>query len=175
MITENWKPIDGFEGSYEVSDLGRVRSLDREVTMLSRWGKPVTKRLRGRLLSLHKNPKGYPFVFLGGGNIRPVHRLVAHAFVPGEGPVVNHLNGIRDDNRAVNLEWTTVSGNNLHAFRELRRAPTRTRQIMLTGDSYGMVFPSIRAAAQAMGWSYQSLYWALNEKGAFKGWGLAYV
>ena len=105
---------------YEVSSLGRVRSYARTIT--KKDGKEYS--LKGQILSANRNIRnGYLSVQLGAGNREYVHRLVAIAFVQGfdDGMTVNHKNGVRDDNRAENLEWVTQGENVAHSFRELGR------------------------------------------------------
>lgn len=112
-IEEIWKDIAGFEGIYQVSDQGRIRrikyyyrgrrpkSTDGIIAIsMDTWGYPK--------LMLSKNSKAVP---------RRVHRLVAMAFVsnPNDKKTVNHKNGIKTDNRAENLEWSTMVENNIHA------------------------------------------------------------
>lgn len=107
-----WRNIRGYEGLYQVSNLGRVRSLDRVVmtTMNCRHYKSV-------ILTPTYNDSGYLIVSLSkNGEITPhrVHRLVAEAFIPNlEGkPCIDHINGVRDDNRVENLRWCTKLENN---------------------------------------------------------------
>lgn len=114
-----WKPIKGYEGLYEVSDTGEVRSLDRDV--LCKNG--VTKHLRGKVLQ-HAYLYGYPLVTLWKGNksrSQQVHRLVADAFLTRPDNenvyVVDHKNGVKTDNRVQNLEYVTYAENNLRAYR----------------------------------------------------------
>ena len=100
-MKEEWKPILGYEGYYEVSNLGRVRSLDR-VVHNSRYGDMIIK---SRFLKFGYNKKGYLGVHLckgGTNNTLRVNRLVAMAFLPNpeNKREVNHKNGIKDDNRA---------------------------------------------------------------------------
>jgi hypothetical protein len=117
---ENWKPVVGYEGAYEVSDLGRVRSLARVVMAANRWGSCTPRRVGGRVLRGTDNGRGYLCVQLCGSGYRMpqlVHRLVAEAFVPTcEGKqFVNHKDGVKTNNAAANLEWATRSENMLHA------------------------------------------------------------
>lgn len=109
-MTEEWRPIKGYEGVYEVSNLGRVRSLDR-LDSLGRRTKGVVKKLRAT-----KND-GYVRVELklnGKKDGRLVHRIVAETFIPNpqHKPTVNHINHVRDDNRVENLEWATPTEQN---------------------------------------------------------------
>ena len=118
-MLEKWVQIEGYEGFYEVSDHGNVRSMERVVPRLKQG---VLQQLRRKSspLQSHKNHKGYPEVTLTKGAVRNcfrVHRLVATAFCPnGPQEHVNHINSIRDDNRAENLEWCTAQENVAHAI-----------------------------------------------------------
>lgn len=111
-MEEVWKDVQGFEGRYQVSNMGRVRGLDR-------WSLDDRPHfVKGRMLKLSINKvKGYLRVSLSDGRRNykhyEVHRLVALHFVPGykEGLVVNHINEIKTDNRAENLEWCTYQYN----------------------------------------------------------------
>ena len=113
-MAESWLPVVGFEGCYEVSDLGRVRSLDRTV---NRCGHAV--RLRGRQLSMGGvHPSGHIYVHLhadGRDATHQVHRLVMAAFVGPcpEGMEVRHLNGDPADNRLENLTYGTRAENSV--------------------------------------------------------------
>jgi hypothetical protein len=101
-MNENWRPIPGRAG-YEVSDLGRVRSIDRLVMKLACDG-PAPHRLKGRVLKPGPTSRGYLTVGLPGGTAL-VHRLVLTAF-SGECPdgfEAGHRNGDKTDNRLANL------------------------------------------------------------------------
>lgn len=111
---EQWKPVVGFEGSYEVSDQGQVRSLDR-VIMRSNG---ISQTLRGQMLKPCLNRAGYPHVNLSGRN-RKVHHLVLEAFAGSrpEGMEACHGPGGQTDNRLANLRWGSKSENNLDQVR----------------------------------------------------------
>ena len=112
MMEEIWKDVKGFEGRYQVSNMGRVRSLDRWTNHEHPY------LLKGRMLNPSMNKrKGYLRISLSDGSRNykhyEVHRLVALHFVPGykDGLVVNHNNEVKTDNRADNLEWCTYQYN----------------------------------------------------------------
>lgn len=110
-----WRTAPGYEGIAEVSDLGEVRTLD-SIRVGTRRGRINQQFRAGTVLSPHLNHAGYEVVAPKIGATRRkvfVHRLVALAFVPGyeEGLSVNHINGVKTDNRAVNLEWVSLARN----------------------------------------------------------------
>lgn len=120
---EIWKDIEGYEGYYQVSNRGRVRSLDRENTKPSN-GQVCS--IKGRVRRLMRTPRGYDYMFLSKGGKKKgifVHRLVAHAFCDGyaDGLVVNHIDCVTHNNIPSNLEWVTRGENNKHSFRTGRR------------------------------------------------------
>lgn len=133
---EVWRDIPGWEGLYQVSNQGRIRSIRVKVT------KPF-------------DAKGYKVATLHSGDRKEragVHRFVAQAFLPNpEGKEqVNHKNGDRSDNRVENLEWVTCQENNIHRCRVLNGGggrPERAVVCLTTGEW----FQSITAAADATG------------------------
>lgn len=123
---ERWRPIVGFEGYYEVSNFGDIRSVDR---IVPRDGIRGDMARKGQVRKPHVTPKGYLRVQLTqGGESRnfQVHRLVAEAFIPNpeNKPEVNHRNGNKRDNYIGNLEWATPSENQTHAYALGLKRPT---------------------------------------------------
>lgn len=113
---EEWKDIKGYEGIYQVSNLGRVKSLERIVLRNNKYDIHLKEKI------LYQGIRsGYKVVFFKKDGIRKsyqVHRLVAEAFIPNTDnkKQVNHINGIKIDNNCFNLEWTTPKENIKHAY-----------------------------------------------------------
>lgn len=116
MISEIWKDIPGYEGRYQASDQGRIRSLDRVVQSKNRYtGKPFDRHIKGRILRPGRfTSSGHVSVILGHKAwCSPVHTLVMLTFVGPcpKGMEVCHNNGIASDNRLENLRYDTRSEN----------------------------------------------------------------
>lgn len=119
LVDEIWKDVPGFEGMYEVSNLGRVRSLPHLVRGRCKNGTEFLRMSPGRVLRPGAQKKsGHLSVAIGRGNSRLVHQLVLEAFVgprpkakPGSLIDVLHINGDPTDNRLVNLKYGTRGEN----------------------------------------------------------------
>lgn len=112
-----WKDIKGFEGYYQISDQGQVKSLERQIT--DSVGHIYI--VRERIIKPWKAGRGYFAVTLsknGKTKASYVHLLVAMAFIsnPNNFPTINHINGNKLDNSVGNLEWVSYSYNNQHAY-----------------------------------------------------------
>lgn len=131
MREENWKYVIGYEGIYEVSDMGNIRGVTRLSTQGNRWGRKHSSKLSGMNMKASTHHTGYKVISLhknGTSKQYRVHRLVMEAFCGlASGRIVNHINLIRGDNRVENLEWTDHTGNAKHAKENAR---------ILSGESH---------------------------------------
>ena len=120
-MIEEWKTIPGTGDLYQASTLGRIRSLDRIIVKLNRWGYMGELKKKGRVLTPWPDCNGYAVIYIAYPGRREainVHRLVAVTFLEGSGDGldVNHKDGIKANNRPENLEWCTRKENMAHAL-----------------------------------------------------------
>ena len=157
---ENWKAIAGYEGIYEVSDLGRVKSLNYNRTGTEKILKP------------QNNTRGYLQVCLrkyGQRKFLLVHRLVAEAFIPNTNNLttVNHKDEVKTNNVASNLEWMSVKDNNNYGTRNKRAGEALSKQVQMFDKSTGELlatFPSICEAEMITGIAHQNISTCCNGK-----------
>ena len=150
MIEEIWRSIDGYEGLYEVSNTGLIRSLDRFVGNRN--------RIKGKILSIKIEKNGYCSVALfkyGKMKRYLVHRLVARAFIPNPDnlPQVNHKNEDKSNNNVDNLEWCSIEYNINYG--------TRTQKAISTKVKNGYYVPEF--VGFGLGYKeYQNKYRSIN-------------
>ena len=136
-MSEEWRSVVGYEGLYEVSNTGQVRSLDRYV-------KGKSYRLhKGKVLSPGKNSRGYLSAVLsynGKHKAITVHRLVAEAFLPNPDnlPEINHKDEDKTNNSVDNLEWCDRSYNNNYGTRKDKERDTKIKNGYWTGLRSGL-------------------------------------
>ena len=151
-MSERWRDVAGYEGRYQVSDQGRVKSF--------KWNKE-------RFLKPSMDKDGYLLVTLCAGGKRKtlkVHRLVCEAFHenPDNKPQVNHINEIKTDNRASNLEWCTCKQNVNHGSRN-ERVSKPVGQYSLDGKLIKL-WPSTMEAERQAGFNHGNISQVANGK-----------
>ena len=118
-----WLPILDYEDFYEINNSGIIRSINRTITCRSKSGSTLQRFFKGKVIYQHLGKRdGYYLVTLckhGTQHTFAVHSLVAKHFIPNPNnlPEVNHINGIKTNNCVDNLEWSTESENQKHAYR----------------------------------------------------------
>lgn len=161
---EIWKDIAGYEGLYQVSNLGRIKSLERQIFMQRHDGMEFWYTRKERIRIPFDN-QGYWNICLNKDKAETtyqVHRLVAETFIanPGNKPCVNHIDGDKKNNKVENLEWVTYSENAKHAVKiglvdkeslieRSTRGSAKTAKHVVCDDS-GEVFKSTFAAIKRL-------------------------
>ena len=167
MKNEEWRDVVGYEGLYQVSSEGHVKSLER--TYIDKIGRE--RYVKERILKPVLTHYGYLRIDLcasGKRKMFSVHRLVCQAFHenPENKLDVNHINENKTDNRACNLEWSTRIENNNHGTRNARIAETKSKpvgQCTLDGELI-KVWPSPHEAERRAGFDHSAISKVANGK-----------
>ena len=172
MIDELWKEIPGYEGQYEVSNLGRIRTCANRITINSKghirhWKQRI---MRTRYGSTDRRPDGVrdeSIILYRDGKPKTwrVHQLVALAWCSGysEGMTVNHKDCNHLNNRADNLEWITRQENITHAIAN-GRFSSHYKPVTIKVDGKMRQFPTMKEASLALGKHQYYVYGKLRTK-----------
>ena len=163
-MEEIWKPIAGYEGRYEVSNLGRIKSLAHDVEQLNKYGTVSITHRKERIIIARCNYHGYPYVTLWYGIRKKsysVHHLVATAFLPNPDnlPCVNHKDEDKTNNHVENLEWCNHKYNNCYGTR-LSRIIDKNKRPVAKYDTDGRLiatYPGVKDAAKDSTVSWQMI------------------
>lgn len=164
-MEENWKDIAEYEGLYQISDQGRVKSLNYNHTNTERILKPAKRKDGYLIINLHKEGKMKTYL---------VHRLVAKAFIPNNNLFkidINHKDEDKTNNNASNLEWCTRAENNNYGTRNERSAKAQINgirskaviQYTLAGKPIAL-FPSVMEIERRLGFSNGNIAKCCNGK-----------
>lgn len=186
-MKEVWKPIPGYEGFYEASDKGRVRSVERIIVLKDKLGKDrpcvhksrilkpcertyIRSNIKPRkqvVLCVHPNKKSYD-----------VHRIIASTFVPNPNnyDTVNHIDGDQFNNTPSNLEWISKADNNRHAFKNnlihtqklIAKLDPATKEIL-------KVYPGEAEACRRIGISQGKIRTAMQNNRKLRGFYWKYI
>jgi len=186
-MKEVWKEIKGYEGYYEVSNYGNVRSMDRVIVLKTKDGKDRPCNFKQRILKNNiENPnkhniksRYYVAFSKNGKRVRFYnHRLVAEHFIPNpkNKEQVNHIDGDPFNNRVDNLEWVTRKENIKHAFdNKLIKTEKPVRQLdKITGKEIN-VYKSESEACRQMGVNQTKVLRAIQRNGTCKGYKWEYI
>lgn len=153
-MEEIWKDVVGYEGLYQVSNLGRVKSCKKLIIRKNKGNFILKEKIMKNsvtgygyyMVNLYKNGKYTHFL---------VHRLVALAFIPNplNKPCINHIDAVKTNNKTNNLEWVTYGENNLHALKNnLKDFSKRSfRVAQIYDNNIVAIFSSIREAEKKTG------------------------
>lgn len=147
MFKEIWKDINGYDGYYQVSNVGRIKRLQRD-TLVRHPTKPYYRHLQELILSPNSDKDGYLTITLSANgmekNVR-IHRLVGVAFLENHNGYdqINHKDGNKRNNNVSNLEWCDCKYNQLHAWKTGLKKTLKIAQISSCGNNIINIFNSL--------------------------------
>ena len=146
-MNEQWSDIYGFEGLYQISNFGQLKSVDR-VVYINHPTKPYYRNIKGRILTPNKDKDGYLVYTLTNGELEKnmkIHRLVATAFVENSYGYeqVNHIDGNKANNTVENLEWCNNLYNQIHAYKIGLKRTQPIAQVEINTYKIIKIFPSL--------------------------------
>ena len=155
---EEWKDIPGYEGLYQASTEGRIRSLPKP-SRIRRGNKIVPFTYPGKIISVSQTKKGYLMTALfkeGKLKSYTIHRLIANTFIPNPEnlPQINHKNEIKNDNRVCNLEWCTNLYNRNYGT---NKDNFKKKVIRVSESGEEVVYNSVTEGAKANGMNKTSV------------------
>ena len=158
VICEEWRPIAGYEGIYEVSNMGRIKSLDRVISQTNRYGTQTDHVYKGKILKESVGNNGYLHIDLhkdGKTKRVLIHRLVASHFLEKQdgADVINHLDCNKENNSVPNLEWCTQSHNIKYAYEQGTKTPPHMQKVAQYGENGSLIriWDSIAEASRELG------------------------
>ena len=161
-MQEIWKDIKGYEGYYQISSFGRVRSLDRF--------DGFKNNIKGKLIKCFLSKTGYVRVSLSKNQKYKkfqVHRLVAQAFIENKNNFsqVNHIDEKRDNNNVNNLEWCSAKYNSNYGNRPKRISKIKSKPVIsISGSGLMRYFKSARKASEVLGVEFKNISAVANGK-----------
>jgi len=199
-MVEEWRDVEGWEGKYQVSNLGRARSLDRITSDGRKW--------KGRMLKLMVGTTGYPYfhAYKQGFSKKPIkmwlHQEIAKAFIPNPDnkKEIDHIDAVRSNNVVSNLRWATRSENQMNPItrqrqseshkgqictEETRRKLAKPRPGLQNGKNpqakavrnldTGEIFETLKLAGLSIGRAYNTIAFAIKNKSRSGGFRWCFV